>query len=161
LLPILDHFNLPINSEALDTCYSREALPKAAIRHEAVAYSKIYQVLLRPQKRVRWTAEENAMLLQMRNDSCSSEALASQRSKPSSSYNNGSLSDSKPSIVAIMTDIRARTSWAVQARASRASNTTLAKRKPRPMARSTSISAAATWISTGKCLVKFRFKLEF
>jgi len=73
---ISKHLNLPINPGALDICSSREA-PKSPTRHDVAAYSKIRQAPLRPQKNcVRWTTEEDATLLQMRNDGCSWEEIS-------------------------------------------------------------------------------------
>jgi len=69
---ISEHLNLPINPEALDICSSREAPLKSPIRHEAATYSRLRQASLRLQKkRFRWTSEEDATVLQMRNDGCS------------------------------------------------------------------------------------------
>jgi hypothetical protein len=73
---IWEHLYLPINSEALDICPSRKALAKSPVPHEASVYSKIRQAPLQPQKkRVRWTPEEDATLLQMRSDGCSWEDI--------------------------------------------------------------------------------------
>jgi hypothetical protein len=73
---ISEHFHLPIHPETLDICSSKEAPAKVPINHDAAAYSKIHQVSLQPEKkRVKWTTEEDATLLQMRNDSCSWENI--------------------------------------------------------------------------------------
>ena len=69
---ISEHLHLLINPEALDICSSKQAPAKVPIHHDAAAYSKIHQAPLQPKKRrVKWTAEEDATLLQMRNDRCS------------------------------------------------------------------------------------------
>src|SRR5438045_4049318 len=47
LPPISEHLNLPINAKVLDIYSSREALPSAAIPHEAAAHYKIYLAALR------------------------------------------------------------------------------------------------------------------
>jgi hypothetical protein len=74
LPPISEHLHLPINPAALDICSSKEGLAKVPIHHDATAHSKIHQVPLRPhRKRVKWTAEEDATLLQMKNGGCSWE----------------------------------------------------------------------------------------
>jgi hypothetical protein len=73
---ILGGLDLPINPEALDIYSNREAPAKAVIPHKAIVHSKMYPTGLRPQiKRVRWTTEEDAAVLQMRNDGCSWEDI--------------------------------------------------------------------------------------
>jgi hypothetical protein len=73
---ISEHLHLPINHEALDIC-SSEAPAKVPIHHDAAAHSKIHQAPLQPKKRrVKWTTEEDATLLQMRNDGCSWEDIS-------------------------------------------------------------------------------------
>jgi hypothetical protein len=74
-----EHLHLLINSAALDTCSSKEAPAKAPTPHEAAAHSKIRQALLqlmKKRKHVKWTTEEDATLLQMRNDGRSWEEIA-------------------------------------------------------------------------------------
>jgi hypothetical protein len=73
---ISEHLHLPIHPEALDICPSKEGRAKVPITHDAAAHSKIHQAPLQPEKRrVKWTPEEEATLLQMRNDGCSWEKI--------------------------------------------------------------------------------------
>jgi hypothetical protein len=73
---ITGRLNIPINPKALDIYSSREAPAKAAFPHEAAAHSKMYPAALRPQiKRAPWTTEEDATLLNMRNEGCSWEDI--------------------------------------------------------------------------------------
>jgi hypothetical protein len=74
---ISEDLYLSTEPEALDTCASKKALAEVPAYHEAATYSKIHQVLLQTKKsRVKWTPEEDAMLLQMRNDGCSWEDIS-------------------------------------------------------------------------------------
>jgi hypothetical protein len=76
---ISDHFHLPIDPKALGICSSREAPAKVPTHHEAGAHSKVHQALLKPKKGrakwTKWTTEEDATLLQMKNDGCSWEVI--------------------------------------------------------------------------------------
>jgi hypothetical protein len=76
---ISEHLHLPINPEALDICSSKEAPAKVPILHEAAAHSKVHQAPLRPKKKrkhIKWTAEEDATVLKMREeDGCSWEEI--------------------------------------------------------------------------------------
>jgi hypothetical protein len=73
---ILEHLRLPIDPKELDITSNKEALPKVPIYNNAAAHSKIYQAPLQPKKkRVKWTPEEDATLLRMRNDGCSWEDI--------------------------------------------------------------------------------------
>ena len=66
---ISERLHLPIHPEALDICPSKEGGAKVPTTHEAAAHSKIHKAPLQPEKRrVKWTPEEEATLLQMRND---------------------------------------------------------------------------------------------
>jgi hypothetical protein len=78
LPPISEHFHLPITPVALDICSSKEAPAKVPIHHDAAAHSKIHQAPLQPKKgrvKRKWTREEDATLLQMKNDGCSWEEI--------------------------------------------------------------------------------------
>jgi hypothetical protein len=60
----------------LDICPSKEGREKVPITHDAAAHSKIHQAPLQLEKRrVKWTPEEEATLLQMKNDGCSWEEI--------------------------------------------------------------------------------------
>jgi hypothetical protein len=73
---ISEYLHLPIDPKALDICSSKEAPAKVPTHHEAIAHSKIHHAPLQPKKkRVKWTPEEDATLLQMRNDGCSWEEI--------------------------------------------------------------------------------------
>jgi hypothetical protein len=76
---ISEHFHLPIDPKALDICSSMEAPAKVPNHHEAAAHSKAHQTPLKPKKGrsewTKWTTEEDATLLQMRNDGCSWEVI--------------------------------------------------------------------------------------
>jgi hypothetical protein len=73
---ISEHLHLPIDPAVLDICSSKEAPAKAPTHHDATAHSKIHQAPLQPKKRrVKWTLEEDAKLLQMRNDGRSWEYI--------------------------------------------------------------------------------------
>jgi hypothetical protein len=73
---ISEQLHLPIDPKALDIFPSKEALAKVPTHHEAAAHSKIHHAPLQPKKkRVKWTPEEDAMLLQMRNNGCSWEEI--------------------------------------------------------------------------------------
>ena len=66
-----EHLHLPILSEALGM-RSRETPVKATTPHNTGTHSKVYLAKVRPQiKRVRWTPEEDATILKMREDGCS------------------------------------------------------------------------------------------
>jgi hypothetical protein len=70
---ISEHLQLPIDPKALDICSSKEAPAKAPTYHEAAAHSKTCQAPLQPKKKrkhVQWAPEEDATLLQMRNNCC-------------------------------------------------------------------------------------------
>lgn len=74
--PVSQRLDIPIDPELLGMCSGTETSANVAIPHEAAAYSKIRQAPLRPQKkRVRWTPEEDATVLEMRNDGCSWEDI--------------------------------------------------------------------------------------
>ena len=74
---ISERLHLPIHPEALDICSSKEAPAKVPINHNAAAHSKIHRALLQPEKRrVKWIPEEEATLLQMRNNGCSWEEIS-------------------------------------------------------------------------------------
>jgi len=61
----------------LDINSSKEVLAKGSVKHNATVHSKIYQALLQLEKRgVKWTPEEEAMLLQMKNDGCPWEEIS-------------------------------------------------------------------------------------
>jgi hypothetical protein len=72
LLLILEQLHLPIDPKALDICSSKEPLAKILTDHDATAHSKVHQAPLQPKKGrakwTKWTPEEDATLLQMRND---------------------------------------------------------------------------------------------
>lgn len=73
---ISEQLHLPIDPKALDIFSSKEAPAKVPTHHEAVAHSKIHQASLQPKKRrVKWTPEEDATLVRMRNDGCSWEDI--------------------------------------------------------------------------------------
>jgi uncharacterized protein YqjF (DUF2071 family) len=77
---ISEHLHLPINPAALDTCSSKKTPAKAPTHHDAAAHSKIHQAPLKPKKGrakwTKWTTEEDATLLQMRNEGRSWECIA-------------------------------------------------------------------------------------
>jgi hypothetical protein len=76
---ISEHLHLPIDPKALDICSSKEAPAKVPTYYEAAAHSKTRRALLqfmKKRKHVKWTIEEDATLLQMRNDGCSWEEIA-------------------------------------------------------------------------------------
>jgi hypothetical protein len=70
---ISEHLHLPIDPAVLDICSSREAPAKVP------THSKIHQAPLKPKKGrakwTKWTTEEDATLLQMKNDGCSWEVI--------------------------------------------------------------------------------------
>ena len=76
---ILEHSHLPIDPKALDTYSSKEAPAKVLIHHDAAAHSKTHQAPLQPKKGraewTKWTTEENATLLRIKNDGCSWETI--------------------------------------------------------------------------------------
>jgi hypothetical protein len=73
---ISEQLHLPINPKALDICSSKEPPAKIPTHHDAATHSKIHQAPLQPKKRrVKWTTEEDATLLQMRNDGYSWEDI--------------------------------------------------------------------------------------
>jgi len=73
---ISEQLHLPIDPKALDICSSKEAPAKVPTHHEAATHSKIHHAPLQPKKkRVKWTPEEDATLLQMRKDGCSWEEI--------------------------------------------------------------------------------------
>jgi hypothetical protein len=75
---ISEHLHLPIDPKALDICSSKEEPAKVPTYHGATAYSKIHQAPFEAKKkRVKWTTEEDAKLLQMREDGCSWEKIHS------------------------------------------------------------------------------------
>ena len=75
-LPSISHLQLPIHPDALDIFPSKEGRAKVPITHDATAHSKMHQAPPQPEKRrVKWTSEEEATLLQMRNDGCSWEKI--------------------------------------------------------------------------------------
>jgi hypothetical protein len=75
-----EQLHLPIDPKALDICSSKEGLAKAPTHHDATAHSKIHQAPLKPKKGrakwTKWTTEEDATLLQMRNEGRSWECIA-------------------------------------------------------------------------------------
>ena len=76
LLSILEQVHLLINPKALDICSSKGAPAKVSTHHEASTHSKIHYAPLQPKKkRLKWTPEEDATLLQMRNDGYSWEEI--------------------------------------------------------------------------------------
>jgi len=76
---ISEHLHLPIDPKALDICSSKEAPAKVPTHHEAAAHSKTRQAPLKPRKGrakwTKWTTEEDATLLQMKNHGCSWEVI--------------------------------------------------------------------------------------
>ena len=74
---IPDHLHLPIPSEALGNGSDKETPAEASTLHHAMAHSKMYPAALRSRvKRVRWTPEEDATILKMREeDGCSWEDI--------------------------------------------------------------------------------------
>jgi hypothetical protein len=76
---ISEQLHLPIDPKALDIFPSKEALAKVPIYHGAAAHSKIHQAPLQPKKKrkhVKWTTEEDATVLKMRDeDGCSWEEI--------------------------------------------------------------------------------------
>jgi hypothetical protein len=77
LLRISDHVHLPIPSEALGNGSDTEVPTEVATLHNAMAHSKVHPAALRSRiKRVRWTPEEDATILKMREeDGCSWEEI--------------------------------------------------------------------------------------
>ena len=73
---ILEHLHLPVLSEALGM-RSKETPAEATTPHNTGTHSKVYLAKVRPQiKRVRWTPEEHAKILEMREeDGCSWEEI--------------------------------------------------------------------------------------
>ena len=76
---ISEHLHLPIDPKALDICSSREAPAKVLTHHEGAAHSKVHQAPLKVKKErakwTKWTTEEDATVLQMKNDGCSWEVI--------------------------------------------------------------------------------------
>jgi hypothetical protein len=68
----------PFHSEALGMRSDKETAAEAATPNGASAHSKMHPAAVRPRiKRVRWTDEEDATVLKMRDeDGCSWEAIA-------------------------------------------------------------------------------------
>jgi hypothetical protein len=80
-LPLItEQLPLPIDPKALDIFPSKGALAKVPTYHDAAAHSKIHQAPLQPEKKrkhVKWTSEEDATLLKMKDeDGCSWEEIA-------------------------------------------------------------------------------------
>ena len=77
LLHIPEHLHLPVLSEALGMRSNKEMSAEAATPHDAGAHSKMHSATVRPRiKRVRWTPEEDATILKMREeDGCSWEEI--------------------------------------------------------------------------------------
>lgn len=75
LLYIPEH--LPVLSEALGMRSNKEMSAEAATPYDAGAHSKMHSATVRPRiKRVRWTPEEDATILKMREvDGCSWEEI--------------------------------------------------------------------------------------
>jgi hypothetical protein len=74
----LPHVQEHLHSEALGMRSVKETSAEAATPHDARAHSKIYPAAVRPRiKRVRWTDEEHATILKMREeDGCSWDEIA-------------------------------------------------------------------------------------
>jgi hypothetical protein len=72
-----EHLHLPVLSEALSMRSNKEMSAEAATPHDAGAHSKMHSAAVRPRiKRVRWTPEEDATILKMREvDGCSWEEI--------------------------------------------------------------------------------------
>ncbi|PMD15355.1 hypothetical protein NA56DRAFT_582249 [Hyaloscypha hepaticicola] len=73
----LPHVQEQLYSEALGMRSDKETSTEAATPHDASAHPKIHPAVVRPRmKRVRWTAEEDATVLKMRDeDGCSWEEI--------------------------------------------------------------------------------------
>jgi hypothetical protein len=73
---ISEQLHIPIDPKALDICSSKEASAQVPINYNAAARVKVHQAPLQSRKRrVKWTPEEDATLLQMRSDGCSWEEI--------------------------------------------------------------------------------------
>ncbi|CZR65297.1 uncharacterized protein PAC_15197 [Phialocephala subalpina] len=77
LLHMPEHLHLPVLSEALGMRSNKEMSAEAATPHDVGAHSKMHSAAVRPRiKRVRWTPEEDATILKMREvDGCSWEEI--------------------------------------------------------------------------------------
>jgi hypothetical protein len=74
----LPHISEHLHSEASGIRSDKETSAEAATPHDASAHSKMHPAAVRPRiKRVRWTDEEDATVLKMRDeDGCSWEEIA-------------------------------------------------------------------------------------
>lgn len=73
---ILDHVHLPIPSEALSNGSNEETPAEVGTLHNAMAHSKVYPAASQSRlKRVRWTPEEDAEMVRMKEDGCSWEEI--------------------------------------------------------------------------------------
>ena len=62
---------------ALGSSFSAETSSQPQVSHSAVAHSKMHHVVSQPStKRVKWTEEEDATLVRMREDGCSWEKIS-------------------------------------------------------------------------------------
>jgi hypothetical protein len=77
---ISEQLHLPINPKALDIFPNKEASAKVPTYYDAATHSKIHQAPLQPTKKrkhIKWTLEEDATLLKMKDDDgCSWEEIA-------------------------------------------------------------------------------------
>jgi hypothetical protein len=76
---ISEQLHFPIDPQALDIFPNQKAPAKVPTNHDAATHSKIHQSPLQPKKRkhVKWTSEEDATLLKMKDeDGCSWEEIA-------------------------------------------------------------------------------------
>ncbi|KAE8440871.1 hypothetical protein EG329_006358 [Mollisiaceae sp. DMI_Dod_QoI] len=73
---ILKHLHLPVFSEALGMHSNKDTSADAATSHDTGAHSKMHPAAVQRQtKRLRWTPEEDATILKMKEDSCSWEDI--------------------------------------------------------------------------------------
>jgi hypothetical protein len=73
---ILEHLHYPISSEALGIGSNKATSAEAATPHKAVTHSKVRPVARQLQKkRAAWTPDEDATLLQIKEDGCSWEDI--------------------------------------------------------------------------------------
>jgi hypothetical protein len=76
LLYILNYVHLPIPFEVLSNGSNEETPVEAATFHNAMTYSKVHLAASQSRlKRVRWTPEEDAKIVWMREDGCSWEEI--------------------------------------------------------------------------------------
>jgi hypothetical protein len=72
---ISEQLHFPIDPQALDIFPNQKAPAKVPTNHDAATHSKIHQSPLQPKKKrkhVKWTSEEDATLLKMKDeDGCS------------------------------------------------------------------------------------------